>query len=369
MKTSCKSILYGACLAVAGVPAAAELRWENASGGSVTIYGHLNPSWQSVDDGVATYDTLVDNGNSPSRVGLWVRQPLGGGTFAFNLETALGVRQSFAVTQGFKADALDWQRTSIRKVDFSWSSESFGTIYLGQGSMSHDGAAERDLSGTSLVGYDSIGSAAGAFRFRDAGGALTLRTIAGAMPNLDGGRRGRIRYDTPDFNGFRLSASYGEEVLVQNSDLTSTSVALLYDRKIGDWAMSGALGYAKIETGPGLDLHDTMGSFSMLHDTGFSVTVAAGNRKETGDYGYGKLGYQADWFSVGKTALSVDYYDSSDMTLGAGSSASSVGVQVVQKFDDAGIEAYVGWRDYALSETGTSYRDLSSVLIGARWKF
>lgn len=347
----------------------AELRRDNASGGSVTLYGHLNPAWQSVDDGVASYDTLVDNGHSPSRLGLWVRQPLGGGTFGFNLETALGVRQSFAVSQGTKADALNWQRTSIRKVDFSWSSERFGTFYLGQGSMSHDGAAERDLSGTSLVGYNSIGSAAGAFRFRDAAGALTPRTIAAAGPSFDGGRRGRIRYDTPGFQGFKLSVSHGEEILAQNSDLTSTSVALFYDREPGDWTLSGALAYASVDSRLTGDLHDRMGSFSALHASGWNVTVAAGDRQESGTYAYGKLGYKADWFAAGTTALSVDYYDGRDMTAGPGSDSAALGVQLVQNFDEPGIEAYLGWRDYSLSETGTTYRDASSVLIGARWKF
>lgn len=369
MKTGVRTALCGALFATVALPAAAELRWENASGGSVQIYGQFSPAWQSVDDGVASYDTIVDNGNSNSRAGIWVRQPLGEGTFAFNFETAFGFRQSFLVTQGFKPKGINWQRTSIRKVDFSWSSGNFGTIYLGQGSMSHDGAAEVDLSGTSLTGYNWIAGAAGAFRFRTAAGALTARTIAGAMPNFDGGRRGRIRYDTPEFSGFRFSVSYGEEVLAQASNLKSTSAALLYNGEAGDWRMRGALGYARVETGPGVDLHDTVGSFSAVHASGFNVTLAAGDRKESGAYGYGKLGYRGDWFGVGTTALSVDYYSGNDMTLAAGSSSSSVGIQIVQNFDQSGIEAYLGWREYSLSETATAYRDMSSVLIGARWKF
>lgn len=370
MQSGIRCALAGACLVAVGFPAAAELRWDNASGGSVQLYGQFNPAGQYVDDGVASYSELVDNANSNSRVGLWVRQPMGGGNFTFNLESALGFRQSSQVTQGFTPKGVNWQRISIRKVDFSWSSDEFGAFYIGQGSMSHDGAAESDLSGTSLAGYNWIAGAAGAFRFRTAAGALTTRTIALAMPNFDGGRRGRIRYDTPSFGGFRFSVSYGTEVLVQNSDLESASAALHYSQDFGDWKMRGALAYGRVD--PGLlatNLHDTIGSFSALHASGFNVTVAAGNQKETGDYAYGKLGYQGDWFGVGTTAVSLDYYSGRDMTAGAGSKSSSLGVQMVQNFDAPGIEAYLGWRDYSLSETATAYRDMSSVLIGARWKF
>ena len=365
---ACRAVLGSLLLSVAAGPGLAELRWENASGGSTQIYGQLDPGFQQVDDGVATYSTVVDNANSNSRVGLWVRQPTATGRFSFNFETALGFRQSSLVTQGFTPQGANWRRTSIRKVDFAWASDQWGTIYLGQGSVSSDGAAETDLSGTSLVGYSWISATAGAFRFRTAAGALSTRAIGVVMPNFDGGRRGRIRYDTPSFSGFSFSMSYGEEILVQNANLDSTSAALRYAGEAGGFRIRGAVAYAKIGLGAGVTRHDTIGSLSLLHDTGFNVTFAAGSRKESGDYGYAKLGYQGDWFGVGTTAVSVDYYGGSDMVI-AGSSSSTIGLQAVQKFDAANIEAYLGYRDYSLSDPGVAYRDMSSILVGARWKF
>ncbi len=132
--------------------------------------------------------------------------------------------------------------------------------------------------------------------------------------------------------------------------------------------MKGAVGYARIETGAGVVRKDTIGSFSLLHSSGFNVTVASGKRTSAGNYGYGKLGYQGNWFGIGKTALSIDYYRGNDRT-SAGSKSTSYGIGAVQQFDNAPVEAYLGYRTYELTETAASYLDASSILFGARWKF
>ena len=355
--------------ALLAAPAAAQLKYENGSGGSTTIYGQFNPAYLSFDDGVSSTSELADNTNSNSRVGLWIRQPFGQSTFAFNFETALGLRPSSGISQTFTPKGVNWQRTSIRKVDFSLKTPAAGTFYFGQGSMATDGVAEVDLSGTTLVTYVSVPDTAGAMRFRTSAGVLSGNTIGGSFSDFDGARRGRIRYDTPSLSGFTLSASYGEEILVQNSNLDTADIALRYSGEVGDIRMKGAIGYARTDPGTGIKRNDTIGSFSLLHASGFNVTVAAGRRSGGGgDYGYGKLGYQADWFPVGMTALSVDYYRGSDRTV-AGSKSTSMGVGAVQKFDNSNVEAYLGYRTYELSEPGTSYQDASSVLFGARWKF
>lgn len=362
--------LAPAAILAAGLaePALAEMRQEIAGGGHVLFYGQFDPAYQSFDDGVSDTGNFVDNGHSNSRVGVWIRQPAGEGEFSFNFETALGLRQSFATSQGFTPRAADWRRTSIRKADFAWKTPDAGTFYLGQGSVSTDGVADVDLSGTALVTYNSVGDSAGAFRFRTAAGALSARTIAQSFPNFDGGRRGRVRYDTPALGGFTVSASYGEEILARAVDLNTTNIALRYAGEAGAVTMRGALGYSRFKFGNGTTRHDTMGSFSLLHRSGVNVTLAGGSRKESGNYLYGKLGYRAQWFAAGTTSVSLDYYAGRDMT-GAGSDSRTLGFGAVQSFEEAGIEAYLGYRRYELTETATTYRDASSVLFGARWKF
>ncbi|WP_424984353.1 porin [Microbulbifer sp. S227A] len=349
--------------------AAAELKYENGNGGSVLLYGQFDPAYLSFDDGEETTSDVVDNSASNSRIGLWVRQSFGANELAFNFETALGLRASGALSQDFTPKGVNWQRRNIRKVDLSYKTDRYGTFYIGQGSMSTDGVAEVDLSGTSLATYVAIPDTAGAFRFRDSAGALSGRFIGGSFGDFDGGRRGRVRYDTPSFANFTLSVSWGEEILVEDSDLESTAIALRYKNTVGDFRIEGALGYAEIRPAENVDkFNDTIGSVSVLHSSGVSVTLAAGDRSSSGTYTYGKLGYQADWLSIGKTALSVDYYQGRDRSVD-GAEADSVGIGAVQSFDDANVQAYLGYRTYELTEPSASYQDASSVMFGARWKF
>lgn len=366
--TSRLLVLTTLVVASAATNATAEFRYETGNGGHILVYGQFDPAYLSFDDGVSTTSDIVDNTNSNSRIGFWYRKPTDTGEFSINLETAFGLRPSALLNQNNTPDSLNWRRTSIRKVEAIWKDNRYGTFYLGQGSMSSDGASSKDLSGTSLVLYNSIPDTAGAFRFRTTAGVLSTRTIAQAFGSFDGGRKARVRYDTPSYGGVRFTVSYGEEVLAKNVDENVADVGLLYSGQVGNVTMVGGLAYSRLEFGTGVTRHDTVGSFSLLHDTGFNVTVAAGNRKETGTYAYGKLGYKANWFSVGSTALAVDYYSGQGKT-SVGSKSDSVGIGVVQSFDKARVEAYLGYREYSLTETATSYRDASSVLFGARWTF
>ncbi len=354
--------------AVAAAKASAELRYETGEGGYMLAYGQFDPAYLSVDDGVSTTNEIVDNTNSNSRAGFWYRQITDSGEFSINLETSLGLRQSGLVSQNKTPDSIDWQRTNIRKVEAIWKDNRYGTIYLGQGSMSSDGASGYDLSGTTLVLYNSIPDTAGAFQFRTTTGALSNKTITQAFGSFDGGRKTRLRYDTPSFGGVRLSVSYGEEVLNKNVSETVADVGLMYAEQVGSVSIVGGLAYSRNEFGDGVLRHSAVGSFSLLHDAGFNMTVAAGSRDEAGHYIYGKLGYQVKWLPLGKTAMAIDYY-SGDGKTSKGSESTSIGIGIVQSFDKAHIQAYLGYRKYSLTEIGTSYLDASSILFGGRWRF
>lgn len=372
MKQTSIFTLSTAVAALLAVPAVAEMKYENDTGGHVRLYGQFNPAYLSFDDGVEETGDIVDNVNSNSRVGIDVHQPFGTNTFRFNFETALGFRPSSGLSQTNTPKGVDWQRTNIRKVDFSLETASYGTFSAGQGSMATDGVAERDLSGTTLVTYSSIPDTAGSMQFRSSDGTLSGIEIGDVFSDFDGGRRGRIRYDTPVFGGgFSVGAAYGKEILATDNDDEFMDVALNYANTFGDYKVDGSVGFSRRDR-DGVDRDDTIASVSVRHSSGVNATLALGDRKDAGDYVYGKLGYQAKWFAVGKTSMSIDYYDGNDFNLdvATSSSSSSVGFGVVQKFDNAGVEAYLGYRTYEYSDnTATTYQDASSILVGARWKF
>jgi len=361
---------YLVCATIAATAAQSAEEFTNSSGGTFQYYGQFSPAILSFDDGGQSSTDFVDNTNSNSRIGFWIRQPLNTGRLSFNLETAFGFRGSAGVNQLIKDDSLSWTRADLRKAEFIWETGQYGTFSFGQGSMASDGVATVDQSGTTLVSYVSIGDTAGAYVFRTSTGALSTVPMAAAFATFDGGRRGRVRYDTPSFSGFSLSASYGEQILISAINTKDYDLALRYAKELGDFKVRGALAYAWSERETLANTQSTIGSLSVLHSpTGFSATLAAGSRDVSGEYGYIKLGYRDDFFAFGETAMSIDYYDGRDM-VSAGSSSGSIGAGVVQKIDKLDLEAYLGYRMYEYSDTsGTTYQDANSILFGARWKF
>ncbi|MDK3074670.1 porin [Sedimentitalea sp. JM2-8] len=349
-------------------PALSDAVFENASGGSVRLYGHVNPAFLYFDDGVQTYDNLTDSSHSVSRIGMRLLQPYDIGTFGFWLETNLGAPQSANFSQTGDP-GWNWRRTNIRRVDLSLVTANWGSFYAGQGSMATDGVADLDLSNTWLANANSIGDTAGSFQFRTTAGVLSGIAIDDAMPSLNGTRRARIRYDTPSFSGFTVSAAYGEEVLQSNNDDTFYDAALVYQNTFANGTeLVGGIGWSRRES-PGLpDRDDTTGALSILLPSGLNFSFAAGSRNTGGDYAYGKIGFIGDWFSVGTTAFSIDYYDGSDFTV-TGASANSFGAGLVQQFDAARVQAYLAYRTYEYADATATYLDASSIFFGARWDF
>lgn len=357
-------------------PAFAGPTYTNDNGGTVKWYGQVNPTLQYYDDGAEDFTRLLDNSASNSRLGLTITQPFGENTLKFNFETALSLRASDGVNQNDQGDITDWQRTDIRKVDLSYETARYGTFSIGQGSMAADGVTGIDLSGTGLGASVAVADSAGGYFFRDTTGALTGIEIADAFATFDGSRRGRIRYDSPSYNGFTVSTSYGEDILTEDADTTQYDLALNYaNDSLGDFVFEGGLAVNWTERGGSADRQDIIASAGALHKpTGLSVAVATGSRDTEGtnvdgSYGYIKLGYTTDVIAAGSTSVSLDYYDGSDM-ITAGDSAESIGIAAVQKFDDYNLEAYVAYRQYSYDDSSaTSYQDGDAVLLGARWKF
>ncbi len=367
--TQTLKLTSAAALLAAGIaaPAAAEFKWDNASGGYVKIYGQFSPAFQSVDDGVTTTDNLVDNAHSNTRVGMWVRQPLSSGEFSFNFETALGLRSSGAVSQTSTPKGIDWDRTDIRKVDFAFKGD-WGTVYLGQGSMATDGVADKSLNNNAMTTYNGIGDFAGSFQFRTAaGGALSGISISSVTPSLDGGRQGRVRYDSPSFNGFQVALSAGKDVLTPNSNDKYYDVALKYVREFGGTKVAGGVGFSRMDRN-GVDRDDTFGTLAVKLENGLNFAFSAGSRKNDGDYTYFLAGYEADWWQAGTTSIAVDFYNGNDFGL-AGRKSKSIGVGLNQNIDSISTQVYLGYRTHELSDPGVAYQDVNAVLFGARWRF
>lgn len=371
-----------AIVAISATPAAAELTYRNDTGGTVNFYGQFSPAYTSVDDGVERTDRLVDNASSNSRLGFRVSQDLGRDYgFGFRLESALGFRQSNDVSQDDTPPGFDWTREDIRWADLSLVTPNYGTFFLGQGSMSGDGVGEIDLSGTTLVNYiASSEDHAGSFRFRKADGTLSGITVSDVLSDFDASRRGRIRYDTPAFANFKLSVSYGKDILEEDARREDfyTGAAITYDRSFAnDLRLKAGIAYSRRDrrpdVGPDISRDDVFGSASVLLPSGVSFTGALGNRDTEGvsfeaQYYYLKAGYEQKWFNLGSTALSIDVFGGRDYAQRDDRSR-AWGVGLVQNVDAANAELYLGYRHYDYDQQLADFKAINSVTAGARFSF
>lgn len=338
-------------------------------GGKVTVYGQLVPTFQSVDDGFGGYDAFLDNANSQSRIGLLSDLSLGESTLRLRAEFGLGIPKTNQSSQTADLSYTFWGDTYIRYFEARLSGR-YGIFTFGQGDMATNDAASNDASKTRVAGGVEIRDSAGGFFFRTADGTLSGVQIGDVFDSFNANRRVRVLYNSPVRNGFSLAAAYGGDKRSESGTQTNYDAALNYAGSFSDIAVNASLGFARQEDDDGTRDGNYVGSVAVFHEpTGMNLSLASGGVPGGARYGYLKVGWTGDPFRTGFTAIAAEYYDGADF--GApGTSSRARGLMAVQGFDDLNLEAYVAYRDYAFSDPSSGpYRDIRSVLLGARWKF
>ena len=177
----------------------------------------------------------------------------------------------------------------------------------------------------------------------------------------------RVRYDTPLWNGFRLSGTLGA---AQYGDVT-----LRYFGEWGDFAITSTASYQNNSFGGFLDWRAD-GGVGILHQpTGLNLTLGAARTKtkDTGETvnavvldghkGHGliaRVGLRRNWLALGETKFAVDYAWNSSLVSKSSTSA-SIGVFVMQDVSRLGMRLYSGFRTYSLS--GLDGVNLKDILV------
>jgi hypothetical protein len=335
---------------------------------SVKLYGQVNRGALYADDGDKGRWYFVDNDNSSTRVGLiGSANPTADVSLGTRFEVEFQSNSSNEVSQ-LDDNGVGDNNFKQRHFDIFLDSERFGKLSLGQGSTASNSTAEVDLSGTDVVGYSSIADMAGGIYFYDKTlNSLSSTQIKNVFDNMDGlGRDDRLRYDSPNFHGLAASAS----VISGNA----VDLALRYSAEIGETKVAAAAAYSD-PAGNSNTIDSTVdGSVSFLHGSGFSGTLAVGSQdkkvsgEDDGSFFYAKLGYRHGFFSIGETALAMDYAINEDIAQN-GDEADSIGLLAVQYIDNWATEYYLGFRYHNLDRNNTDYDSISAVLTGFRVKF
>jgi len=330
----------------------------------LSISGWVNRAVNIVDDGKDTDAYFVDNDNAESRVNF-------AGTAKVTDDLTLGsmIELTIAPNKASNVNQEDQDVDNVfeqRITEATLDSKRFGKLSLGKGFSAAYGSASRDLSRTSVISYVTVADTAGGMLFRQKDDdTLTNLPINVAFQSFDGlSRVNRVRYDTPAYHGFRLSAA---AVSDQRYD-----TALWWGGQGYGFKAIGAVGLAdpnRDDTGLQYD-----GSFSLLHeDTGLNLTLSTGlqerdNQSDAGNL-YGKLGWLTRFFSFGETAFGVDYTRTQNQPT-ENDDGYSIGAAAVQFFEEYGTEIYGLYRLYSLDrDVEPDVHDISVVSIGARVKF
>ncbi|CAG35356.1 porin [Desulfotalea psychrophila] len=337
----------------------------------LSVYGWLNKAYLFADNGNSSKSYFVDNINSMSRIGLNIGVAVSddfsvGGKLEYGLISSPSSKVNQFETSGF-------DEILLRHADIFFNNKRLGKFSIGKGAMAAYLSSEVDLSGTSLIAYSSVSDiAAGQLWYNGVKDLIKKDTLSvgSVFTDMDSGRKNRVRYDTPAFAGFMASTSAAADDFY---DLT-----LRYNRDYEIAKVAAALAYQA----PGSDGKIVNGSVSVLLSNGLNTTLAAGRQKsihtgyDDATFIYGKLGYQKDFFSCGKTALSVDYSQNDDVYVDdnagkplRGGKAKTWSVAAVQNVNDWGTEFYIGFRQYMYETDSTDYENVNVVMSGARLQF
>lgn len=403
-----------------------------SSGGDkvkLSLSGQVDRALLYGDDGKSSAIRNVDNIISSTRFRLLgeARPFADSTTVGTNLEMEIrpNLSNQQTIEQSLPQAAGNVPPT-IRQADVFVANQDYGGVRLGFGSTASYLTNEFDLSGTFIAHYVGAAEMDGGFAFRQIGPALVpngpggklVLSPAGAFGpavgsvfnNFGGlGRDDRIRYDTPVWEGLQFATSY--------VDGGSYDAAVRLGRSIGDFQVIAAvagmdashrnhtptanLGYAGVPPGDvdgtslggvnaaanAPNLADVSpngsrqfdGSFSILHSSGVSLTMAGGVRNPeyrdplghqlSPNLFYTKVGYQHDFFSFGRTAFAVDFTQQ-DEVIFAGDVARAYSFGMVQNIDAAALELFFAVSKETLNRTiGGEFLPIYAAWTGARVRF
>jgi Gram-negative porin len=261
------------------------------------------------------------------------------------------------------------------------ASKNLGKIAVGKNVLASKSAAMfTDLSGTQVIANYVLFDG-GAFRLRQNGALLGLRwgdfgyCYSQQRPwagDCDGIVMTGVRYDSPTFGGFSVSASWGED--------DDWEVASRYQGELGGFKVALGVGYSvntdeRTQPQP-VSLHKDSeffqaGGYVQHLATGLFVhaiygqednndlPIFSGRIEPDTHQWYVKGGIRKQWIPLGHTVLYGEYAEYTDQlspaALDAGASSSELsrwGFGAVQEIDAAAMSLWVKYRQQEVSITG-----------------
>lgn len=361
---------------------------------SLAFSGQINRALNVIDDGRKTRLYQVDNENASSRFRFL------GSSAPYNDTIALTAFEfEWPYNGTLDVSQLDQSVSSqinqdfnLRLLEIGFSNASLGSVFIGQGWMASDGTAEIDISGITTPFWVGQTFAFGGM-LPTAGGGFVLKegpqaafdedpasvdlnnpanfvNVFGLGNDLDGlSRLVRVRYNTPIYAGFQLSAAAATE--------NRYDVALRYAGQT-DWArFAAAASYWTDTSDNGYDGYTGSASMILTDDSawwdGLSFTLSAGtqdfdNRKNSPTTYFGKVGYTTTIWDMGRTGFAFGYGNYDEFRV-KNEEMELFGVGFSQNVDKLGTELYGGLWKTQFSNPDINYNDMTTFQLGAMVRF
>jgi predicted porin len=371
---------------------------------SLTIYGQVNQGVLFWDDGGESNAYVVTNDNARTRFGFKGKAKINGDWEAgYAIEVGVRTANSKRFNQDDPVKTADTDvGLDLRDAYWFVKSKTYGGVSVGNQATATDGITETNQTQTKdFAKYADVeDSGLGLFLRSSASGdlsALSWRRLigdGGDQPGEGERRFNVVKYESPSFAGFALSASWGQDDF--------WDVALRYAGDVGPFKVAAGIGYGEITenqqtltvcnaslpagSGGGSDTscHQFGGSVSVIHDpTGLFINAGAGIKTDelidqsarfagTGvdnDQTFWSIqaGIEKKFNDFGKTTVYGEYYDyegggntrrtlavgdAINPFLGASTGAvwstglTSYGAGIAQGFDAAALTLYLSYRHY-----------------------
>ena len=380
---------------------------------SLTITGFVNEQVMYWDDGIEQNVYQIGGGSTglASNVKFTgTAQIVPGWTAGYLLHMELETANSLGVnanqddvgslnngTKGFTSDV------SVMQSYWFLKSDTYGKLSVGQLSQATDNTAILVDGSGSLVQANWVAYEANSFAVRRTdraasglvwGNAGSCRGMGGAFGDCNGVPSNGVRYDSPTFSGFSVSASWGEDDF--------WGVSGRWAGEISEFKIAAAAGYNESNEHFGISGfpnggvgNNTLNYFQagvyVQHiPTGLFVLYNYGNLSEDRDSDNGrnpppdadthfvKAGIRTLITPLGHTVFYGEYLNTNDgstLINGAGGSPTSSELQrygggIVQEIDAASMSVYIKYRKHTYDDnTAISYEDFDYVSAGALINF
>lgn len=372
----------------------------------VEVYGEVNKAFEQLWTKKQDTGTIVDNNYSPSKFGITSTGNISKCTTVGGVAELQLMPNNTRLVSQIETDSDSTRLVLVRKVDAWVSGGVWGKFSIGLGEAASYGITNISYAGTNQTSLgSSVANNAGGMLFAIKGakavfGDPTVNEIFNALNGVGDtdsynavfSTKERVRYDTADWMGLRLSVSYGntanryaswgQQLTTQDfSRRTYTDVALRYAACWDDFQVGAGVAGEWFTR----DHHNALAtrnerawsaSIAVEHKpTGFNAAVAGGQKRQevsslsNYQFWYVQLGKKFCFTSHGKTNFAIDYFQSENaIAKNAKGKTFSFGVtQELQKINSA---LYASLRNYKYDNVpNKNYEDMLVGSVGIQFKF